>query len=245
MNPKEMNQISQADVLQQCPECRRFIRFGSVVALSFGAGMAAAREGRLARAECGQDDCAAVAQANADRDAASRRRELESWQASRRKSKDLRQRDVSRPVDFRSRVSAADARNPLPPERDFDEPRTVNNFGQREFEASGAGDSSTALLVAWFRQPENFGKWFTKKFLESVVMQGKSGCCNNRAKAARERHDWGDNYVDNKMIEVEGCLQSHYALVPIAAAVRLSQEQKRKLQPNDEASGLKPRGFNP
>jgi hypothetical protein len=85
------------------------------------------------------------------------------------------------------------------------------------------------LLAAWFRQPKNFGQWFTKKFLEDVVMRGKSGCCNNRAKAARERYDWGGNYIDNKMIEVEGCLQSHYALVRIEDAVSLSDEQKKKL----------------
>ena len=105
---------------------------------------------------------------------------------------------------------------------------TARTLGQRDFEARGAADSANELLVAWFRRPENFGKWFTKKFLEDVVMRGKSGCCNNRAKDCRDRYDWGGNYIDNKMIEVDGRLQSHYALMRLEDAVSLTDEEKRR-----------------
>jgi hypothetical protein len=37
------------------------------------------------------------------------------------------------------------------------------------------------------------------------------------------------------MIEVEGCLQSHYALVRIEDAVSLSDEQKKKLMGINDA----------
>jgi hypothetical protein len=133
------------------------------------------------------------------------------------------------------RPAAAEISKPRMPYRDdeADQAVTAKDFSQRDFEASGAASSANDLLVAWFRQPKNFGKWFTKKFLEDEVMQGKSGCCNNRAKDCRDYFISGGLYIDNQMIEVDGRLQSHYALVRIEDAVSLSNQQKQKFLTTD------------
>ena len=64
------------------------------------------------------------------------------------------------------------------PEQADGVPVTANQFGQRDFEASGANASQNAKLIEFFRQPHNVGKFFKASFLEEL---SGSRRMNNRA----------------------------------------------------------------
>lgn len=236
--------------ISQCASCLRFFSGFDLVELTFPEQLAALREGRLQQEfDCGRADCAAVVARRQEREQAacrrSAQRELErraDKKAARPVPREkVRRREVPERGLDRSRLPYPDAElaevpvpapSPAPVTNvgaEVEKVLTVNTFGQRDFEASGAARAAKELLIDWFKQPKHFQRWFTKKFLEDVVMQGRSGCCNNRAIDCREYFVPAGLYIDNKMIKVDGRVLSHYALVRIEDAVSLTPEQKAKL----------------
>ena len=222
--------MTACETIFQCTECARFFRAGEVVALT-GAeivalnaadrrdGVAFTAQARLQFAPCGHGDCAET------------------------KARRLRAEMVKRNFKRNQRLAAngpapldRPCRSPLPPERDqeWSGPTHEPAILEQEFQAIGAADSANALFSAWFKQRDNFNKPFLKKFLEETVMQGKSGCVNNRAKDCRPEFIAGGLYIDN---DSTGAVWSenfgwklsrgsYYRLCRIEDATSLSAEEK-------------------
>lgn len=176
---------------------------------------------------CFIPDCEAVAEAN---DAVEARRA-----EARRKSKsECRKQKVEMgngECEGRKR-KAEMGRSACPPERD-DVRRpaavvTAREFGQHEFQASGAADSQNAKLKEFFLLPQNFGKWFKAVFLEELSGATRM---NNRAVDLREVFVEMGLYVDNCMMRDEHTdgVCSYYRLCRIEDAVSLSGEKKNNL----------------
>jgi hypothetical protein len=117
---------------------------------------------------------------------------------------------------------------------------TVKEFGQREFEESGAADNQNAVLIEFFSKPEN-----QKKMFPMVDLQKLSGATrmNNRAIDLRRhfaRLGWG---VWNELQQYgpTGAMHSHYGLFPLEEVARRTRDraairERRKLDKQGQNS---------
>ena len=91
--------------------------------------------------------------------------------------------------------------------------------------------SANALLLAFFRVPKNFNRWFAAKWLEDEVAQGKSGRMNNRAIWLRAQFNVAGLELDQHPCPPGENLPngSYYRLCRIEDALRLSEGEKHRL----------------
>ena len=91
--------------------------------------------------------------------------------------------------------------------------------------------SANALLLAFFRVPKNFNRWFAAKWLEDEVAQGKSGRMNNRAIWLRAQFNVAGLELDQHPCPPGENLPngSYYRLCRIEDALRLSAGEKHRL----------------
>jgi len=105
---------------------------------------------------------------------------------------------------------------------------TAREFGQEEFQASGAAASQNEKLLEFFRKPQNFGLWFKATFLEELSGATRM---NNRAVDLRKVLQCDGLYIDNFMIKPteSSAVSSHYRICKIADALCLSATKKQEL----------------
>lgn len=111
--------------------------------------------------------------------------------------------------------------------------RMENGGLDRADKATSALDyetSANARLLEFFQVPGNFGKWFAAKFLEDEVGR-TSGRMNNRAIWLRSKLNPGGLELDQHNCPPGENLPagSYYRLCRIEEALRLTDEEKRKL----------------
>lgn len=108
---------------------------------------------------------------------------------------------------------------------------TAREFGQEEFQASGAAASQNEKLLEFFRKPHNFGLWFKAKFLEDLSGARRM---NNRAVDLRKVLQAEGLWIDNFMIKPNeaSAVSSHYRICKIADALCLSATKKQELLEN-------------
>lgn len=240
-----------ATMIQQCPLCRRFFVAGAPVGFSLSEAAAAFREGRMTHVNCQREDCAAVVASNAAQEAA---------QQQHRDCKPRSHRPAPAPARSTCRQAlrrectevarSTFAARSLPPEPDdvadsvpLPQPTPLGvNVGkavectlsrQQAFESSGAADSANAVLLAFFRKPENFMKAFRSTDLEAMTAAAghPSSRMNNRAIWLRKQFAPAGLYLDNDPNGQRWGLThgSYYRLCRIEDATSLTAAEKYKL----------------
>lgn len=159
--------------------------------------------------DCMLEDCEAVAARNRQADEERHQRRLE-----RRK----RIKEWHRSSPHARFVPPAEARSPLPPERDevYGEPVEAS---QDAFESSGAAKTQDEILIKFFSDPATHGKMFPMVYLEEISGARRM---NNRAIALRRHFEPLGFGLWNEMriYRPTGELHSHYGLFPLAEIAR-------------------------
>lgn len=199
----------------QCGDCLRYFIAGAVVALSIGEQAAAARAGQIAPLDgCGLADCAGIQAARLERG----KQYLQRFQRGGRQAA-----AGPRKTCFTAAHPPENYRSPLPPEKDFETP--PKDVSPLDFETS-----ANARLLDFFDRPENFGKWFSAKWLEDEIAK-TSGRMNNRAIWLREKLNPIGLELDQHACPPGAGLPngSYYRLCRIEDALRLSDAEKHRL----------------
>lgn len=203
-------------------------------------------------APCGLDDCKEIVRQDEEREERQRlarrqkakgKRQNQSGNGTRGATRTSCKTPATAPVEARQpwKESPDDTRRPV--ESAKCEVRsaksdngptgtvTAGSFGQRDYEASGAGAGANGLLIAFFELPENLNKWFAATWLLDVVAKDKSRHMNNRAVDLRKHFLPSGLYLDNQMEQPPGFegKVSCYRLCAIPVAVSLDEQAKRRL----------------
>jgi hypothetical protein len=212
--------------IQQCSRCRRFFVEGEIISISIGDGLAAARSGQLEQCDCARPDCAAVAAANAQRDAERQRQVCRrSMQPARRQARSNQPHPACpEPPLPRHSVRGPDAATGVY--------GAVASPAQADFEASGAADNQNAVLIEFFSDPKTHGKLFPMVYLQEISGAQRM---NNRAIDLRKHFRPLGFGLWNEMRPYgpTGAMHSHYGLFTLdeihrkEADLAEAQEQRR------------------
>jgi len=236
------------EIIQQCPQCYRYLVDGTVVALSMGDASAAVVADRLVSQACGLPDCELMVQVIRERES-SRRQRAAIDRITRRDRHDAKRECREQRSEVRNQRSEI-ARMPYKDAEERDEtgnlkpevtaapassPFGVNlgqviehSMSQHDFQASGLADSQNAKLIEFFSKPHNFGLWFKSTMLEELSGATRM---NNRAIDLRPVFIERGHYIDNCMMTDTNTDRkaSYYRVCNIEDALSLTAEQKAKI----------------
>lgn len=244
--------MTSAATIFQCSVCLRYFIDGNMVSLSVGEQAAAAMSGQIVSlADCGQGDCAAIKTARVKKDADFLKRFHRSGRHLERHQGKAICRSLS---SGHTEEPPAAGRLPCPKDTEFLEeamplPEPVpltQSVGslvaltqsaqsapgllspgarQAAYIASGAGAKTDARVRDFLMADQNFGKWFSRKFLKEIA---QNDLLNNIADRLRDELRPQGFYVDNCMMAVSELApkSSHYRICRLQDAISLSAAEK-------------------